>query len=115
MTLSVDGSSKTITMPKITESNGKYKLWDSKESKWLDYNAENYTKLLGDSLQTAFKGKVNVSNEGENGELKLRFEVQEGSNLVVNTDVGEALGIGRAATSYLNTGKTLGELLGDKG
>ncbi len=115
MTLSVDGSSKTITMPKITESNGKYKLWDSKESKWLDYNAENYTKLLGDSLQTAFKGKVNVSNEGENGELKLRFEVQEGSNLVVNTDVGEALGIGRAATSYLNTGKTLKDLLGSDG
>ena len=38
--------------------------------------------------------------------------MQEGSDLIINTDVGETLGIGRAATSYLNTSKTLEDLLG---
>ena len=107
MNLSLDGSTRQIKLPKITgsESAG-YKIVDN------DGKAENYTKVLNDSLNKAFKGKVTVENKGTDGELKLRFNVQEGSDLIINTDVGETLGIGRSATSYMNTSKTLEDLLG---
>ena len=112
MNLSLDGSTRQIKLPKITgsESAG-YKIVDN-DGKALDYTAENYTKVLNDSLSKAFKGKVTVENKGTDGELKLRFNVQEGSDLIINTDVGETLGIGRSATSYMNTSKTLEDLLG---
>ncbi len=112
MNLSLDGSTRQIKLPKITgsESAG-YKIVDN-DGKALDYTAENYTKVLNDSLSKAFKGKVTVENKGADGELKLRFNVQEGSDLIINTDVGETLGIGRSATSYMNTSKTLEDLLG---
>ena len=112
MNLSLDGSTGQIKLPKITgsESAG-YKIVDN-DGKALDYTAENYTKVLNDSLSKAFKGKVTVENKGADGELKLRFNVQEGSDLIINTDVGETLGIGRSATSYMNTSKTLEDLLG---
>ena len=112
MNLSLDGSTRQIKLPKITgsESAG-YKIVDN-DGKALDYTAENYTKVLNDSLSKAFKGKVTVENKGTDGELKLRFNVQEGSDLIINTDVGETLGIGRTATSYMNTSKTLEDLLG---
>ena len=112
MNLNLDGSTRQIKLPKITgsESAG-YKIVDN-DGKALDYTAENYTKVLNDSLNKAFKGKVTVENKGTDGELKLRFNVQEGSDLIINTDVGETLGIGRSATSYMNTSKTLEDLLG---
>lgn len=112
MNLSLDGSTRQIKLPKITgsESAG-YKIVDN-DGKALDYTAENYTKVLNESLNKAFKGKVTVENKGTDGELKLRFNVQEGSDLIINTDVGETLGIGRSATSYMNTSKTLEDLLG---
>ncbi len=111
MNLSLDGSVKQIKLPEIKGSSGNYKIVDA-DGKAIDYTAENYTKVLNDALQKAYKGKVTVENTGTDGDLKLRFNVQEGSDLVINTDVGEALGIGRAATSYLNTSKTLEDLLG---
>ncbi len=113
MNLSLDGTTKTITLPKITGSKeAGYKIVDS-DGKTLDYNADNYAKVLNEAVNKAFKGKVEVKNTGSDGELKLRFDVQEGSNLVINTDVGETLGIGRTATSYMNVSKTLGDLLGE--
>ncbi len=111
MNLSLDGSVKQIKLPKITGSDGNYRIVDA-DGKALDYTAENYTKVLNDALNKAYKGKVTVENKGSDGELKLRFNVQEGSDLIINTDVGETLGIGRASTSYLNTSKTLEDLLG---
>jgi flagellar hook-associated protein 2 len=111
MNLSLDGSVKQIKLPKITGSDGNYRIVDA-DGKALDYTAENYTKVLNDALNKAYKGKVTVENKGTDGELKLRFNVQEGSDLIINTDVGETLGIGRASTSYLNTSKTLEDLLG---
>ncbi len=111
MNLSLDGSVKQIKLPKITGSDGNYRIVDA-DGKALDYTAENYTKVLNDALNKAYKGKVTVENKGTDGELKLRFNVQEGSDLIINTDVGETLGIGRVSTSYLNTSKTLEDLLG---
>ncbi|MCI9155819.1 MAG: flagellar filament capping protein FliD [Lawsonibacter sp.] len=113
MNLSLDGSTKQIKLPTIVSKDGDYRIMDA-DGKSLAYTAENYTKVLNESLNKAFKGKVNVENTAEDGGLQLRFQVQEGSELVINTDVGETLGIGRTSTTYLNTSKTLGELLEGK-
>lgn len=114
MNLTLDGTTKQIKLPEITgsESDG-YKIKDA-DGNELDYTADNYVKVLNDSLNKVFKGKVTASNAlGEGaGKLQLRLEVQEGSDLLVNTDVGEALGIGQSASTYLNTSKTLEDLLG---
>ena len=116
MNMSLDGVTKSITMPKIVkgeDGDDNYYIADTEDAdgKLLEYNAENYTKALNSIVNAAYKGKVKVSNTATDGSLQLRFDVQEGSNLVINTSVGDALGIGRTATSYLNTSKTLGELL----
>lgn len=120
MNLSLDGVSKQIKMPTIF--NGKFvdanynPLKDADGNDISEVNIDNYTKALDGAVQKAFKGnKISVTNADTTGNtLKLRFEVQEGSDLVINTGVGDTLGIGQTATSYLNTSKTLGELLGDK-
>lgn len=118
MNLSLDGTTKQIKMPsirngKLVDENGGL-LKDSEGNDISVLNAENYTRALNDAVQKAFKGnKIKVTNaDTTNDTLKLNFEVQEGSDLVINTDVGESLQIGRTATSYLNTGKTLEDLLG---
>ena len=117
MNLSLDGSSKQIKLPaikggKLVDADGNaLKSADGKDISEL--NAANYTTALNDALNKAFKGKVKVENTASDGKLQLKFNVQEGSNLIINTDVGEALGIGRSATSYLNTSKTLEDLLGE--
>lgn len=109
MNLTLDGSTKQIKLPTIKDG----KLVDA-AGKELEYNADNYVKVLNESLNKAFKGKVTASNAlGEGADkLQLRLDVQKGSDLLVNTDVGEALGIGRTASTYLNTSKTLEDLLG---
>lgn len=116
MNLTLDGTTKQIKLPEITgsESDG-YKIKDA-DGNELDYTADNYVKVLNESLNKVFKGKVTASNAlGEKADkLQLRLEVQEGSDLLINTDVGEALGIGQSASTYLNTSKTLEDLLGDK-
>lgn len=116
MNVSLDGKVKSITMPRIAgdkfmDNDGQYiKGEDGKE---LEVNADNYVKLLQKSLDEQFgKGKLTVSNEsGSADTLQLKIKAPENSDLVINTDAGKALGIGNVATNYLNTGKTLGELL----
>ena len=108
--LSLDGTSKQIKLPTIEKG----KLVDADGNDISELNAKNYTTALNDAVQKAFKGKkIEVTNaDTTNKTLQLNFKVQEGSDLVINTDVGETLGIGRTATSYLNTNKTLEDLLG---
>ena len=116
--LSLDGTSKQIKLPtiekgKLVDADGN-PLKDADGNDISELNAENYTTALNDAVQKAFKGKkIEVTNaDTTNKTLQLNFKVQEGSDLVINTDVGETLGIGRTATSYLNTNKTLEDLLG---
>lgn len=74
-----------------------------------------YTEYLQDELKDAFGDKVTVENKATDGSLQLEFKMKnEGSTLAINSSVGNALGIGNTATSYLNTNKTLGELLGEE-
>lgn len=126
MNISLDGTTKQIKMPKVEKKDDAYFINDeevkltAKEEEAgktvEEVLADRYTAALNDAVQEQFAGgKIEVTNQGESGALKLNFKVaNEGSDLVVNTDVGDALGIGRAATSYLNTNKTLEDLLGSK-
>ena len=113
MNISLDGSTKTINMPDVRISDGKYYLNGDEVAE--EEFADKYTAALQDEVKKAFGDKVTVENKGADGALQLEFRAKyEGSDLVINTGGGEALGIGNTATSYLNTSKTLKDLMGDK-
>lgn len=117
MNLTLNGSTKTIylpTMEKIAGTDGnpdKYKINGKEVEK--DKLADAYAKAVNEEVGKVFKNKIEVTNAGTGGKLKLNFNVEEdGSDLRITSDVGEALGIGQTATTYLNTSKTLEDLLG---
>jgi len=131
MNLSLDGTTKQITIPSIKHTRSgdveKYYLGGKeiqdtyKLDGTIDKTAkQNLVARLTESIQAsvkdAFKDKVKVENlDKTDKNLKLKFTVGEGSELVINSGVGDALGIGRTATSYLNTGKTLKDLMKSDG
>ena len=125
MNISLDGKTKSITMPKIKKgsydgASTKDYFVDDKgnaikdaDGKVMEVNSENYVTLLQQSIDKEFgKGKITVSNEAADPDsLQLKIKSQANSDLIINTDAGKALGIGNASTNYLNTSKTLGELM----
>ncbi|MEY8402883.1 flagellar filament capping protein FliD [Oscillospiraceae bacterium 44-34] len=126
MNMSLDGSTKQVAMPRVGYEKKEVEKEDgTKETKEIYYIngkevakdelAAKYTEALQEGVRQAFGDKVTVENKASDGSLQLEFKVKnEGSDLVINTDVGDALGIGNTATSYLNTSKTLKDLMGDK-
>ena len=116
MNLTLNGSTKTIYLPKMEKIAGtdgnpdKYKINGKEVEK--DKLADEYAKAVNAEVGKVFKKKIEVTNAGTDGKLKLNFTVKEdGSDLRITSDVGEALGIGQTATTYLNTSKTLGDLM----
>ena len=98
VTVTLDGKTKTFTLGKD--------LKDGETFKSLDQVAEDLKKQVND----AFGAGVEVGFKDNT----LSFQVAEGSSLSVTSEAGEALGLGKSGlTSYVNAGKTLGELLGD--
>ncbi len=104
--LTLDGVTKKIKLPE-------YK----KDGAALSNDA--YIKALQDEIDSAFgTGKVTVTATAKNQDAQnknsfaLTFSTQAGSTLSVSGDAAKALGLDKAAT-YVNTSKTLGELLGD--
>lgn len=87
-----------------------------------------FMKAFQDKIDDAFgKGKLTVSDknrvEDENGTvtsdgkgIQFQFEAPKASTFSINSSKSEMLGFGESnrVTSYLNTGKTLGELLKGK-
>lgn len=104
LTLTLDGVTKKITLPE-------YK----KDGTALSNDA--YTTALQTKINEAFgAGKVALEKVGaaDGKSFSLKFSTtQAGSTLSVSGDAAKALGLDKAAT-YVNTSKTLGELLGDK-
>lgn len=95
VTVTLDGKTKTFTLGE-----------EGKTFKNLQEVADDLTKQVKD----AFGAGVEVGFKGNT----LSFKVAEGSSLSVTSEAGEALGLGKSGlTSYVNAGKTLGELLGD--
>lgn len=106
LALTLDGVTKKIKLPE-------YK----KDGAALSNDA--YIKALQDEIDSAFgTGKVTVTATAKNQDAQnknsfaLTFSTQAGSTLSVSGDAAKALGLDKAAT-YVNTSKTLGELLGD--
>lgn len=103
LTLTLDGVTKKIELPE-------YK----KDGTALSNDA--YTTALQTKINEAFgAGKVALEKVGaaDGNSFSLKFSTQKGSTLSVSGDAAKALGLDKAAT-YVNTSKTLGELLGDK-
>lgn len=104
ISVTVDAKTKTITLPTyVNTSDG--------TTDTTDTDRNTFVSNLNTALQTAFGTKVGAGLDSSN---KLQITGQTGSTIAVSaTDsVGQALGLGGAtATSYLNTGSTLGDLL----
>ena len=94
ITFTLDGKSKTLTIGENMST--------------MDEVVKNLQEQLDDNFGA---GKINLSwNDTDN---TLSFDVASGSTLSVTSEAGEAMGLGDVGlTSYLNTGKTLGDLLG---
>lgn len=131
ISITLDGVTKTIKMPSMQEMLKEISSEDLRtkiekdemvlsESEAKERDAA-YIKALQAKVDDAFgKGKMTVSdlNAGEEGKgIRFGFSApQNGSTFSVSSSVGKTLGFGESEqiTSYLNTGKTLGELLGDE-
>lgn len=106
ISLTIDGETKTITLPKYITTGT-----DSE-------NTAQFVTDLNTAVQNAFGSTVSVTNTSANaddGSLTLQLTGQKGSIISISaaSAVGGALGLGSGtATSYLDVGKTLGDLLG---
>lgn len=108
ITVTLDGKSKTIELPKIDTS--KYAgISSEEEQKKAALN--DFATALNTELGKQF-GTDRISVEVTDGKLSFST-LQQGSTLAVtasNEDVGDVLGIGSGLTNYVDTTKTLGEL-----
>lgn len=105
LTFNLDGISKTLSVPTAEQL-----------SEYIDDNGGTkdaaFTKLLQSSLDTNFgSGKITVADH-DTAELQLSFRVSAGSNLTMTSDINTFLGFTKSESTYLNTSKTLGDLLG---
>ena len=106
LTLTLDGVTKKIELPEYQSG----------------MKPEDYAKALEDKIAKSFNEidkpsdarKVTVTAKNQDAQNKnsfaLTFSTQAGSTMAVSGDAAKALGLDKA-TTYVNTSKTLGELL----
>lgn len=100
-TVALNGQTKTFTLGEIDPSKGNLH--------------EQVKQNLQEGLDKAFgKGKITVDMDTTGpGERSFSFSVSNGDTFRITSPVGEVLGLGEnGVTSYVDTGKTLGDLLG---
>lgn len=100
-TVTLNGQTKTFTLGEIDPSKGNLH--------------EQVKQNLQEGLDKAFgKGKITVDMDTTGpGERSFSFSVSNGDTFRITSPVGEVLGLGgNGVTSYVDTGKTLGDLLG---
>ena len=101
VTVTLNGQTKTFTLGEIDPSKGNLH--------------EQVKQNLQEGLDKAFgKGKITVDMDTTGpGERSFSFSVSNGDTFRITSPVGEVLGLGEnGVTSYVDTGKTLGDLLG---
>lgn len=112
--ITLDGKTKTVELP------GEDAV---KDLDGADRDTA-YIKAFQAKIDEAFgPGKLTVSDangsgaDGTSNGIKFQFDAPKGSTFAIGSTKGEMLGFGKTdrLTSYLNTGKTLGELLGEDG
>ena len=102
LSVTLDGVTKKITMPDYL----------GKDEHTL--TNEQYLTQLQEKLDSSFgKGKITVDENAVSGRdsLSLKLTIQKGSTLSVSGEAAKALGLGEKSTTYVDTSKTLGELL----
>ncbi len=102
--ITLDGKTKTIQLPGEEDLKG---LKDeARDKKFMDVLQKNINDAFGEGKLT-----VNDTKEGEG--IQFQFEADKGSTFSVTSGKAKILGFGESerVTSYLNTGKTLGDLL----
>lgn len=108
MEITLDGKTKTIKLPGEDAVKG---------LTGADRDAA-YVKAFQKSIDDAFgKGKLTVSDaNGDGNGIQFQFDAPKASTFAIGSTKGEILGFGESdrVTSYLNTGKTLGELMKGK-
>lgn len=120
--MTVDGRTKTIQLPKLSDvdTDGDGIINDTDETDAFFTKLQKaVTAAFGETVQVNHITKTDESGvpmTDENGVPIecIQFTGQRGSAISISATntVGNALGLGGStATSYLNTGKTLGELL----
>ena len=100
-TVTLTGQTKTFTLGEIDPSKGNLH--------------EQVKQNLQEGLDKAFgKGKITVDMDTTGpGERSFSFSVSNGDTFRITSPVGEVLGLGEnGVTSYVDTGKILGDLLG---
>ena len=105
------GKSFTVTLNGQTKT---FTLGDPKTDA-VPQNNEDIKKLLEKELDNAFgKDKINVTLVPDaDGKESFSFSVSNGDTFRITSPVGEVLGLcENGGTSYVDTGKTLGDLLG---
>lgn len=98
--VSLNGVTKTIALKDVLKPDGN-----------LVTDSETFKNNLNAQLDKAFGSEV-VKADFTDG--KLSFTVQEGSTLSVQSTKAAAMGFDGGLTTYLNTSKTLGDILGSK-
>ncbi len=108
MEITLDGKTKTVKLPGEDAVKG---------LTGADRDAA-YVKAFQKSIDDAFgKGKLTISDaNGDGNGIQFQFDAPKGSTFAIGSTKGEILGFGESdrVTSYLNTGKTLGELMKGK-
>ena len=138
LTITLDGVQKSVKLPdqasiieNLDKSYPYYKELKEKIEKGEELNSpksrqmrdDAFVKALQKNIDEAFgenKFKVEDAADDQAGGkgLQLKFSAeQKGSTFSVYSGKGKALGLGesKTLTSYLNTNKTLGEILGEDG
>lgn len=143
MSITLDGVTKSFSMPDKAAVN-KYleeagidisgKAEADLTTDEISARNDAYIKALQDKIDNAFgtladgSSKLKVINknaaawaeggaDGNPADIRLGFEAgQEGSTFVVGSEKGKSMGFGDSElTSYLNTNRTLKDLLGEEG
>ncbi len=104
LNVTLDGVTKKVSL-------GDLHITDEDRENGIDSLEKKLLSNIQDGLKSAFGSKVGVEIN-DDGALSFTTSSQ-GSSLKVSSTVGKALGLGsNGVSNYLDTGKTLGEILG---
>ena len=109
MDITLDGKTKTVMLPGKDDIDEKL-TGAERDAAFVAAFQKNIDEAFG-------KGKLTVSDKnGSESGIQFQFEAPKGSTFAIGSTKGKILGFGESEriTSYLNTGKTLGELLKDE-
>lgn len=106
LNVTLDGVTKTVSL-------GDLNVTDADKKNGIDSIEKKLLSNLQTNLEDAFGSKVEVSIKDNALSFSTNNTTSKNSTLKVTSEVGSALGLGsNGITNYLDTSKTLGDLLG---